>query len=299
MSNITTTPTLRDLPAHLRDVKLDDFTSAFTASGGSVKRIALRGRTFRLMDGGKEIAKNPDPHLDVVIVNGSRSVQKSYYAADFDPEETSSPDCWSNDGERPDADVPNPQSARCKECPKAIKGSATGGRAACRYSMRLAVVLRNNMGGDIYQIVLPQKSIFGQGDINSMPFLQYAKYVAQSKFNLNMLVTRMSIDMDADYPKIVFSNSEFLDKESYDIAVDQGQSPIAITATKMSYRKKAADDMPKLEAPAGSAAAQLAAKEEEPEPETPAPTKRAERGVKVMPPSKINLANIVDEWSNK
>jgi hypothetical protein len=39
MSNIQTFR--GDLPAHLQNVKLDDFTQAFKSSGGSVKRITL------------------------------------------------------------------------------------------------------------------------------------------------------------------------------------------------------------------------------------------------------------------
>ena len=68
-----------NLPAHLANVKLDDFTKAFATAGGSVKRISLRGRVFRLVDGGKEIAKNTDPHLDVIVVNGSTTVQKTFH----------------------------------------------------------------------------------------------------------------------------------------------------------------------------------------------------------------------------
>ena len=123
MSNLTT---VKDLPAHLQNVKLDDFTKAFSSSGGSMKRITLRGRVFRLVDGGKEIAKNTDPHMDVVVVNGSRTVQKTWYAGEYNPDETSIPDCWSSDGERPDAEVENPQHSGCKECPNAVKGSAGG-----------------------------------------------------------------------------------------------------------------------------------------------------------------------------
>ena len=113
MSNVSTFS--ENLPAHLQNVKLDDFTKAFANSGGSVKRITLRGRVFRLIDGGKEIAKNTDPSMDVVIVNGSRTVQKSYYAAEYNPDETSVPDCWSSDGERPDADAADPQHSHCKD----------------------------------------------------------------------------------------------------------------------------------------------------------------------------------------
>lgn len=291
MSNLTT---LKNLPAHLQNVKLDDFTKAFSASGGSTKRITLRGRVFRLVDGGKEIAKNTDPFMDVVVVNGSRTVQKTWYAGEYNADETSVPDCWSSDGERPDADVADPQSARCKECPQAIKGSAGAGRAACRYSMRLAVVLRNNVGGDIYQLILPQKSLFGQGDVDHMPFLQYAKYVAQSGYNLNMLATRLTFDTDSDFPKLVFSNAEFLDSDAYQEAVEQGESPIAVNAGKLNFTKKAEPQLPRMVAPAGSAAAKLAA----PSAEVAPPVKRAEKPKEAAPKPKAGLASMMDEWGD-
>jgi hypothetical protein len=291
MSNLTT---LKDLPAHLQNVKLDDFTKSFSASGGSTKRITLRGRVFRLVDGGKEIAKNTDAFMDVVVVNGSRTVQKTWYAGEYNPDETSVPDCWSSDGERPDADVAGPQSARCKECPQAIKGSAGAGRAACRYSMRLAVVLRNNVGGDIYQLILPQKSLFGQGDVDHMPFLQYAKYVAQSGYNLNMLATRLTFDTDSDFPKLVFSNAEFLDSDAYQEAVEQGESPIAVNAGRLNFTKKTESQLPRMVAPAGSAAAKLAA----PSAEMAPPVKRAEKPKETAPKPKAGLASMMDEWGD-
>jgi hypothetical protein len=295
MSNITTFRA--DLPAHLQSVELDDFTKAFAKSGGSVKRITLRGRVFRLIDGGKEIAKNTDPYMDVVIVNGSKTVQKTWYAGEYNPDETSIPDCWSSDGERPDADATNPQGNRCKECEKAIKGSGGAGRAACRYSMRLAVVLRNNPAGDIYQLILPQKSMFGQGNVESMPFLQYAKYVGQSGYNLNMLTTRLTFDTDSDFPKLVFTNAEFLDKETYSTCVEQGKSQIAINASKLSFTKKAEPQMPKLVAPAGSAAAAIKTEEVE---EVAEPVVRDEKRKKVniVPKQNQNLASMVDEWGD-
>ena len=293
MSNIQTFR--GEMPAHLQNVKLDDFTQAFKSSGGSVKRITLRGRVFRLVDGGKEIAKNTDPHMDVVIVSGSKTVQKSYYAGEYNAEETSVPDCWSSDGERPDADVANPQGERCKDCQQAIKGSAGAGRAACRYSWRLGVVLRNNVGGDIFQLILPQKSIFGQGDVEHMPFLQYAKYVAQSGYNLNMLSTRLSFDTDSDFPKLVFSNAEFLDKDTYQTAVAQGQTQVAVNAGRLSYTKKPdVAAIPKLVAPAGSAAAEITA-----EPDgVVEPTVRTPAKVKEAPKEKQNLAKLVDSWGD-
>jgi len=293
MSNLAT---LKDMPAHLQNVKLDDFTKAFSSSGGSIKRITLRGRVFRLVDGGKEISKNTDPYMDVVIVNGSKTVQKTWYAGEYNPDETSIPDCWSSDGERPDADVPNPQGARCKECAQAIKGSAGAGRAACRFSMRLAVVLANNTRGDIYQLILPQKSLFGQGDVDHMPFLQYAKYVAQSGYNLNMMATRMTFDTDSDFPKLTFSNAEFLDSDGYADAVDQGESPIAVNAGKLNFTaKKSESSIPRMVAPAGSAAAKLTA----PVAEDAPPVKRAEKPKETPKPKSSGMASMVDEWGDE
>ena len=161
--------------------------------------------------------------------------------------------------------------------------------------MRLAVVLANNTRGDIYQLILPQKSLFGQGDVDHMPFLQYAKYVAQSGYNLNMLATRLTFDTDSDFPKLVFTNAEFLDKETYATCVEQGKSPIAINAGKLNFTKKVESQLPKLVAPAGSAAA-LAAPAEEPVAE---PTVRSEKKKESAPPKpKQNLAAMVDEWGD-
>jgi hypothetical protein len=160
--------------------------------------------------------------------------------------------------------------------------------------MRLAVVLRNNVGGDIYQLILPQKSLFGQGDVDHMPFLQYAKYVAQSGYNLNMLATRLTFDTDSDFPKLVFSNAEFLDSDSYQEAVEQGESPIAINAGKLNFTKKAEPQLPRMVAPAGSAAAKLAA----PTAEVAPPVKRAEKPKEAAPKPKAGLASMMDEWGD-
>ena len=288
-----------NLPSHLQNVKLDDFTKAFTSSGGSVKRISLRGRVFRLVDGGKEVAKNTDPHLDVIIVNGSTTVQKTFHAGAYSPDETSVPDCWSSNGEHPDAEVENPQASNCKDCPKAIKGSAGGTKTACRFSQRVAVVLANNPSGDVYQLVIPSKSLFGAGDMEHMPFLQYARYVGNSGFNLNMLITRLTFDTDSDVPKLFFSNVEFLDVDNHNIVVEQGQTAAAVTASKLGFKKKgetaATSEIPKLVAPAGSAAAKIKAAETAAKPAAPAPkAKPAE-----APAAKdTGLSTLVDEWGD-
>ena len=291
-----------NMPTHLQNVKLDNFTQAFTASGSSNKRISLRGKVFRLVDGGKEIAKNTDPHLDVVIVNGSTTVQKTFHAGPYSAEETAPPDCWSSDGERPDAEVEDPQHSNCKECPNAVKGSAGGTKTKCRFSQRVAVVLANNPSGDIFQLVIPAMSLFGSGDMEHMPFLQYARFVGSSGFNLNMLTTRLAFDSDADVPKLFFSNVEFLDSDTYDTIVEQGAAPAAVAAGKLNFKKRetaatAVPAMPRLVAPAGSAAAKIKAAESTDEP-APAPAPAAKAKAAPAPKKDSGLGTLVDEWGD-
>jgi hypothetical protein len=128
-----------------------------------------------------------------------------------------------------------------------------------------------------------------------MPFLQYAKYVAQSGYNLNMLATRLSFDTDSDFPKLVFSNAEFLDKETYQSAIEQGQTQVAINAGRLNFTKKPATvALPKLVAPAGSAAAEVKAVPDD----IVEPTVRTAAKVKEAPKEKQNLAKLMDEWGD-
>jgi hypothetical protein len=128
-----------------------------------------------------------------------------------------------------------------------------------------------------------------------MPFLQYAKYVASSGYNLNMLATRLTFDTDSDFPKLVFSNSEFLDKPTYQVAVAQGQTQVAINAGKMNFTKKSETPaIPKLVAPAGSAAAAHAQDTEE----VKEPTVRVEKKKAPEAKPKQNLSAMVDEWGD-
>ena len=129
-----------------------------------------------------------------------------------------------------------------------------------------------------------------------MPFLQYARYVGSSGFNLNMLVTRLTFDTDSDVPKLFFSNTVFLDLDGYNTAVAQGQTQIAVNAGKLNFKKKgetAATAMPKLTAPPGSAAAQVKAAEPKPQPAPAKPKQEA------APKAKGGLSTMVDEWGDE
>ena len=143
-------------------------------------------------------------------------------------------------------------------------------------------------------MTLQSKSIFydmkDPGDLEHMPFNQYAKYVGSQGYNLNTLVTEMRFDEDSTVGKLFFRPVRFLEKHEWDVAVKQGDSAAAKNAVTMSVAT--GDSKPKLEAPAAKAQVASVAVEAEAVPE---PTKRAEK--KVEPKAKPDLKSVMGDWS--
>ena len=278
-----------NLPDYLKEVELDDVTKALAGGGGS-KRISLRGSKFRMVVNGDEVMTSKNDALEVVIVNAAKDVSRQFYGSAYNPKaDATPPDCWSNDGIAPDKSIKEAQHTNCAECPQNIKGSGQGDSRACRHFRRLAVSLANDVGGDVYQLQLASKSIFGKGDLEHMPFEQYAKYVGAQGYNLNTLVTEMRFDADSDTAKLFFKPVRFLSREDWETAKLQGDTPSAKNAIAMTVFQS--DSTPKLAAP--KAAPKPAVKEEA---EAVAePTKRAEK--KAEPTPKRDLKSVMGDWS--
>jgi hypothetical protein len=281
------------LPDYLKEVQLDDVTKALAGGDSQTKRIALGANKFVLKVNGTEISKTPTNKLEVVIVNASKHVSRTFYAKAWDPKaDAAPPDCWSNDGEKPDPSVKEPQSASCIGCQQDINGSGQGNTKACRKNRRIAVALASDLDGDVYQMTLQSKSIFydmkDPGDLEHMPFNQYAKYVGSQGYNLNTLVTEMRFDEDSTVGKLFFRPVRFLEKHEWDVAVKQGDSAAAKNAITMSVAS--GDSKPKLAAPTPAKEAPAAA-----EPDIAEPTKRADK--KVEPKAKPDLKSVLGDWS--
>jgi hypothetical protein len=286
MSDITLFQS-NNLPDYLKEVELDDLTKSL-AGNTSTKRISIRGGVFRLMVSGEEVAKNENRFMNIVIVNGGRDIARQYYAGKYVAGETSAPDCWSNDGKRPDASIESPQGATCEGCPQNIKGSGNGDSRACRFQQRLAVVLADDIGGDVYQLTLPSTSIFGRGDVDKMPFQQYAKYVGSQGKNINTLVTEMRLDSDSDTPKLTFKPVKFLTREQWETACEKGDSPAAKAAIAQT---PATTDGAKKKASLPSNTVVV-----EESPEVVEPTKRTAKK-NAEPTPKKDFADVINSWS--
>ena len=283
-------------PAFARKGELSALTKSLTggAGGGNSKRISIKGGVFRLMADGKEITSIDDRHLDVVIVNAAPKISRTFYAGQYVEGETKGPDCWSADGDKPDASIEEPQASDCASCPMNVKGSGQGDSKACRFSQRLAVVLANDIQGDVMQLTLAATSIFGKEEGDKRPLQAYARYLAAQSINPETLVTRLRFDTKAAVPKLFFQPVRWLEDDEYEIAAKKGASTEAKMAVTMSVAKPT-EKAPQLEGKKPSIKAEAPAEEvDEPEKRKPATKASA------VPAKKASsLASTVEEWDDE
>ncbi|NCX55881.1 MAG: hypothetical protein EBW87_01590 [Burkholderiaceae bacterium] len=320
MSNVTLFSS-SNVPAFARNNELSDTAKALTGggSGVSTKRISIKGGVFRLVAGGKEVASIDDRHLDVVIVRAAPKVSRIFYAGSYDADKIVRPDCWSNDGEKPDPSIKDPQHRTCMGCPQNEAGSGMGNSRACRFQQRLAVVLANNMDGDVLQLTLPATSVFGKEDGDKRPLQAFARFLAAQNppVNPEQIVTRMKFDTKAESPKLFFAPVRWLTDDEYPTVVSQGDSEDAKKAIVMTVAQadgvKAAPALAipgkspvakapvvedEEEAPAPKAAKAPKTKPAADEDDEPEVRKEAPKATAV-PAKKSKLADIVSDWDDE
>lgn len=269
-------------------------------AGGGGKRISIKGGVFRLVAGGKEVAAIDERYLDVVIVNSAPKVSRVFYMAKYEADKVVAPACWSNDGEKPAADAQDKQATTCNECPQNIAGSGQGNSRACRYQQRLAVVLANDMGGDVLQLTLPATSIFGKEVGEDRPLQAYARWLVAQNIDPTEVVTRMRFDTKSESPKLFFKTMRYLTDDEYPVCTEKGASveakqAITMTVAKMDKVAEVSEPIqgtkPKAAA-AKKAAAPAPAEEEADEPVV----RKEEKKPTAVPAKKANLADMVDDW---
>jgi len=283
------------LPSYLKELQLDDTTKALMGGSGSggLKRISIKGGVWRMMVNGKEVAKNEERSMNVVVVAAAPKVSRTFYAGTYSENaegKAKAPDCWSADGEVPSPKSENPQAKRCTDCPQNAKGSGQGDSRACRYSQRLAVVLANDIGGEVMQLTLPASSIFGAGEPGKWPLRTYAEMIGSKNVPITAVVTEMRFDTEAATPKITFKPVRVLDSDEHNLAIEKGKSPAAIKAITMTVAET--DNVPKLAATpkAKAEVAEVTVEVEE-------PTKRVAKKDEAPAPKK-DISKILSDWDD-
>lgn len=307
---------------------VDEITRRLLGSGGvSIKRISIKGGKWRMMMSGEQIATSNSDTLDVVVVNAAPHVSRYWYKEGYTGKNSGAPDCWSNDGTRPDPKARQPQANACEGCPKNIAGSGTNGTGrACRYARRLAVVLANDVEqSDVYQIQLPPTSMFGKAkDENHMGLDAYVRHLAGYNYSITGVVTEMRFDPNAEAPRIYFRGVKRLSDEEREIVAEKGQSQEALAAIAFN---PGSIDAGQVSAPAASTQVQpkvspfrdealepaeeakpvvqkesafVAEPVEEPaveaKVETSEPVIRRNQAKAPAPAEKVDMAKLIEEW---
>ena len=284
----------QDLPDFLQNAGVSELTKKLAGRSGGVKRIVPKNGIFRKVVGGEEMGKVKGS-LDAIIVNASPAVGRIFYAKQWTPEsEPTSPDCFSNDGQAPDAGSSNPQSDRCDTCQQNVKGSGMGNSKACRYSRRLALALVEDFGtsleGEVYQMNLASKSLFGDVNMdNAFTFENYTKYLANNGKSLDYVVTTISFNEDNDNQSVVFTPARFINKGQHDVT--------SKVVTKPEVQKMVI--MTPYQADVAGRALPAPTKAQAPAVEAPEPTKRESKKADATPTAKKDLSSVVEAWSKE
>lgn len=289
MSNIVLS---QDMPDFLQTAGVSELTKQLAGRASSgVKRIVPKNGTFKLVVGGEEMGKIKGD-LNAIVVNAAPKVGRIFYAKAWSPDaEPTAPDCFSNNGNTPDAKAANPQASNCNDCPQNVKGSGQGQSKACRYSRRIALVLEQDFGtnleGQVYQMNLASKSLFGDNVGDTMTFENYSKYLSGNGKSIDYVVTRISFNDENDNQSLLFNAARYIKRNEYETVqnvanTEQTKALVVMTPSQADGVTKA----PALAAP----------KAEEPEP-VKRPSKKADSD---PPPSnKKSLADVVSAWSDE
>lgn len=295
MSNLTIFK--NDIPAEFRSQGVSELTKSLAGAGRSTnRRITVKNGVFRKLVNGEEVGKLKG-ELNVIIVNALPAVSRQFYAAEYDPNGTPTlPDCWSNLGDKPEANAANPQASNCQSCPQNIAGSGGGTRRACAYQRRIAVVLENDPNGEVYQMNLSSTSIFGKGEGNIHPFESYTRFLAANNESIDGIVTTISNDEDADNTKLLFSPVRHLTDEEQQVINMAGASVEAKNVVRLTVAQQ--DGVKKLPAAAQEEFAPIPKAAPVAAEAIAEPVKRPS-SKPASPIAKANLADVVNAWSEE
>lgn len=286
----------------------DGFTSTIGGTSITSKSISIINNKFRLMVNGKEISKTDQGFIDVVVVNAAPTVNRMFYGETYDPkaQKRTPPKCWSHDSQVPDAESREKQADKCADCPQNIAGSGPGKTKACRFHRYIAVVLADDLHGDIYRVKLSATSVFGNGTADRRPFHEYRDYLVANGEGLGSVVSRMIVGEDTS--NIGFRAIARLSDEEFDICRSRTSSEDAVRAITLSVATDRDDNGEEFApAPAPRPATrepipQTVVEEDNiPEPVVrsakPAPTTAAPTPAPKVDAGDISLDDLVADWT--
>lgn len=288
------------VPAHLKGLE-DDLTSALAGGATGMRRISIKGNVFREMIGSKEYRVSEERSIGVVIIKAAPKNYRTFFQGSYVEGQNASPYCWSINEQTPAEEVPEAQrqAPKCMDCPQNVKGSGPGDSRACRFKRHIAVLLEGEVDKrEVYQVILPATSVFGDGEKGKLPLQAYARHLQAHGTPIAGVVTEMRFDTSVPTPKLVFKPVRPVTEEELEVIREMRNSPEAEEAIKMSVAPpKPATELfeekpqPKAAKPVKKVEAKVEEAEEVEEPKK-APSKKPQV-------EDANLENLVANWDDE
>jgi hypothetical protein len=202
---------------------------------GKVWAITLNGEETKLEKKNADGDTEPLSVMRVVLLDYAKRRGRSYYPGAYDPEKVAMPECWSDDGVTPSANVKEPKSSKCDGCEMSKKGSkiTDNGKSvtACSQHRMLAVLPSYNLDFAPLRLKLAVTSDYdGQSpDHEAAGWYGLQQYTdllrARQVPHTCMLVTKMKFDPNVAYPKVMFAVDKWLTKEQIEKVAPIAKSP--------------------------------------------------------------------------
>lgn len=268
------------VPDHIKALMAGPVNNDALTAGASVgfPVLTFRGKVWAVSRGGERniIRKNGDPtsSVNLIIVESSELVSKTYYAKGYESGASEAPDCYSNDGIVPAADAPAKQADNCAVCPMNVWGSdprqgGSGKGKACADVRRIAVVRAKTMD-DPMLLRIPPTGL--------KALAEYARELTRLNVPFWSVTTKVSFDPEAEYPLLRFEFGGFLEPDQLR-AVQQLRTGDPVVTNILGRNEQLA-----LPAPSKAAAAALPAPTPSPAPVAEAP-KPKPKAAKAPPPA--------------
>jgi hypothetical protein len=268
-------------------------TSTLAGGPQGNRRISIKGGVFREIVGGKEVRVNDDRAMNVVMIKAA-PVSRMFFKGQYVEGEALKPTCWSSDQIKPDKEVPESQrqSSSCRGCKQDIKGSGQNESRACKFQQRLAVMIEGAVESrQVYQMILPATSIFGDAENGKMPLRAYARHCSAHGSMIESIVTEMRFDTASPTPKLIFKPVRDLTEDEADVVIEMMEHPDTIKAVTLNVSQTdGVIPAPQIEAP-------KPVPQEAPAEEVKKVSKKAAAPV-VTEKADVDLAEIVGEWDD-
>jgi len=213
-----------ELPAHIRAAASTN-TDLTQGVGLGFPVVSIKGKIFTVVKGGERtIVMKPGEDdevatsLEVVLLRANPNLSKIYYETGYEDGSTAKPDCFSNDGKKPDSSIATPISPTCAGCPKNAWNSGKEGKGkACADARRVAIAAAGQLNEPMLLRVPPA---------SLKPLAEYADTCNKRGAPYNSVICKIKFEREEATPKLIFAPIAFLDSARYDAVLELANSEL-------------------------------------------------------------------------